>query len=101
MEETLTLLLAHNARFEYLLAKKEYDKLLDMMAQDREAGERFRHDHLGPRERLLKTMLHKCDEINLAFEGWSSLFLPSLICFCFQIGNQSFQILYVSAFICF
>jgi hypothetical protein len=69
MEEALTSVLKAITRFEYLIAKKEYEKLLNLMKMDRGEGDRFRQDQLKPHEKLIKTMLHKCDDINLAFEA--------------------------------
>jgi hypothetical protein len=69
MEESLTLVLDYIARFEYLRAKKEHEALLNLMNIDKVVGERFRLNQMKPHEKLIKTMLHKCEEIDLAFEG--------------------------------
>lgn len=69
MEGALTSVLEAISRFEYLIAKKEYDKLQDLIRNDTFNGERFRRSQVKPHEKALRAMLHKCDEIDLAFKG--------------------------------
>ena len=69
MEDILIRILNAIARFEYLIAKREYGNLLDLIKTDKVAGDRFLQNHMKPHQKTIKNMLHKCDEINLAFEG--------------------------------
>lgn len=96
MDEALTALLEATSRFEYLIAKKEYKKLVNLMTLNIEEGDIFRRCQLKPHEKLIKNMLHKCDEIDLAVEGdhpisfrninlMSILFLTLIISFVFQM----------------
>jgi hypothetical protein len=69
MEAGLTEVLNAIARFEYLIAKREYEKLVSMMELEGQDGDRFRLSRLKPHEKLIVSMLHKCAEIDLAYEG--------------------------------
>lgn len=73
MEDALTSVLEAISRFEYLIAKKEHSKLQHLIKNDKQNGERFRRNQLKSHENAIKAMLHKCDEIDLAFEGQCSM----------------------------
>lgn len=76
MEGTLHTVLEAISRFEYLIARKEYEKLISLMKLDDAEGERFRQCQLKRHDKLIKNMLHKCDEIDIAIEGMYNIIIP-------------------------
>ena len=69
MEAALRLVLNATSRFEFLIAKREYEALLGLMAAAGEAGRDFGRNSVSAHQGKISAMLRKCDEIEMAYEG--------------------------------
>ena len=69
MEELWSSVLSSITRFEYLIARKKFLKLMTLLKLEKGEADRFRQTHIKPHEKLIRTMLHKCNEIDEAYKG--------------------------------